>query len=238
MRRPVIDIKRSTERYHTKIGWLDSRHSFSFGSHHDPSNTHHGLLLVSNDDIVKAGTGFLTHPHKNMEIVTWVLDGELEHKDSEGSKGTIYPGLAQRMSAGTGIWHSEMNPSSTKDVHFLQMWVVPNQANIRPSYEQLDINTALLGGGLIPIASGGGLEAAISIRQEGAVLWGGRLKAGETVTLPDAPFVHLYVAKGGVELEGAGALGAGDAGRLTRAGARLLTAGSDVGAEVLVWEFR
>ena len=99
-------------------GWLDSHRSFSFGSDNDPANLHRGLLLVSNDDTVRGGSGFSTHPHQDMEIVTWVLDGELQHKDSEGNSGVTYPGLAQRMSAGTGIWHSEMNPSPKADVHF------------------------------------------------------------------------------------------------------------------------
>jgi redox-sensitive bicupin YhaK (pirin superfamily) len=171
-----------------------------------------------------------------MEIVTWMLDGELEHKDSEGHRGIIYPGLAQRMSAGTGIWHSEMNPRHDKDVHFVQMWVPPDTERIRPGYEQLDINAQLAGGGLVPIASGRGHAAAISIRQRDAVLWGGRLKPTETVRLPDAPFVHVFVARGGATLEGAGALATGDAVRLTRAGARGLTADASTGAEVLVWE--
>src|SRR6476469_6814149 len=105
----TVDIRRSETRPHTKIDWLDSRHSFSFGRHYDPANTHHGLLLVSNDDRVAAGTGFETHPHRDMEIVTWVLSGELEHRDTLGNQGLIYPGLAQRMSAGTGIWPSEKN---------------------------------------------------------------------------------------------------------------------------------
>ncbi len=135
-----VQIRRAHERFHTEAGWLDSWHSFSFSNHYDPANTHHGLLLVNNDDRVKAGTGFRTHPHQDMEIVTWVLDGELEHKDSEGNNGIIYPGLAQRMSAGTGIWHSEMNSKADKDVHFIQMWVVPDTQRIAPGYEQLDIN--------------------------------------------------------------------------------------------------
>src|SRR5437660_5808052 len=114
-RTPMIDIRHGADRFHTKIDWLDSYHSFSFADHYDPKNTHHGLLLVSNDDVIKAGTGFRTHPHQDMEIVTWVLSGEVEHKDSEGNMGIIYPGLAQRMSAGTGIWHSEMNPRNDRD---------------------------------------------------------------------------------------------------------------------------
>ena len=208
----------------------------SFSHHYDPTNTHHGLLLVSNDDVVKAHSGFRTHPHQDMEIVTWVLDGELEHKDSEGNSGILYPGLAQRMSAGTGIWHSEMNPQGDKDVHFTQMWVPPDTERITPGYEQLDINKELTKSGLVPIASGRGHEAAISIRQKGAVLWGGRLQPGDTVAVPDARYIHVFVAKGAVELEGAGRLGTGDAARLTAAGSRRLVADALEGAEVLIWE--
>jgi redox-sensitive bicupin YhaK (pirin superfamily) len=231
-----IDIRRAHDRFHTEISWLDSWHSFSFSNHYNPANTHHGLLLVSNDDTVKAGSGFRTHPHQDMEIVTWVLEGELEHKDSEGNKGIIYPGLAQRMSAGTGIWHSEMNPKSDKDVHFIQMWVVPDTQRITPGYEQLDINMLLAKGGLVAIASGKGHDGAISIRQKGAILWGGRLLPGETATVPESVYVHLYVAKGSVQLEQAGSLNAGDAARLTAAGARKLTSDGTTGAEVLIWQ--
>jgi len=233
---PAIDIRRAGDRFHTKIGWLDSYHSFSFGRHYDPRNTNHGLLLVSNDDIIKAGTGFQTHPHQDMEIVTWVLDGELEHKDSEGNSGIIYPGLAQRMSAGTGIWHSEMNPGGNEDVHLVQMWVLPDTQKIKPGYEQLDINPQLKGGGLVPVASGRGHDAAISIRQQGAVLWAGRLKPGEKVKIPDAPFIHLFIASGNAELEGVGDLFTGDAVRLTAGGGRSLSADTTAGAEVLIWE--
>jgi len=231
-----IDIRRGTERFHTQINWLDSHHSFSFAGHYDPQNTHHGLLLVSNDDVVKPNTGFRTHPHQDMEIVTWVLDGELEHKDSEGNVGIIYPGLAQRMSAGTGIWHSEMNPQKDKHVHFIQMWVPPDTERIAPSYEQLDITRELDRGGLIPIASGRGHESAITIKQKNAVLWGGRLRPGDVVQIPDARYVHVFVAKGSVEAEEAGVLHAGDAVRLTAAGARRLTADPTKGSEILIWE--
>ena len=231
---PTIDVRRATERFVTRAGWLDSKHSFSFGPHRDPHNTGHGLLLVNNDDVVRGGTGFDTHPHRDMEIVTWVLDGELEHKDSERNRGILYPGLAQRMSAGTGIWHSEMNNSGTADVHFVQMWVWPDTESVSPGYEQLDINAELAKGGLVPIASGKGHDAAISIRQRGAVLWGGRLGAGETVTVPDDRHVHVFVPRGSAVLDQAGALSSGDAARLTDAGGLDLTAGSD-GAEVLIW---
>lgn len=229
----TTDIRRSDSRFATRIGWLDSHHSFSFGAHRDPENQFFGLLLVNNDDRVKAGTGFETHPHRDMEIVTWVLDGELEHKDSEGNRGLIYPGLAQRMTAGSGIWHSEKNPSRDRDVHFVQMWVVPDTERVDPGYQQLDINAELGRGGLVPVASGRGHDAAIAIRQRDAVLWAGRLAPGESVAGPEAPFVHVFVARGTATLDGA-PLAEGDAARVS-GGASRVTAGPD-GAEVLVWE--
>jgi redox-sensitive bicupin YhaK (pirin superfamily) len=231
----TIDVRRAATRPHTRTSWLDSRHSFSFGHHWDPSNVGHGLLLVNNDDRVRAGTGFSTHPHQDMEIVTWVLSGELEHKDSERNRGIIYPGLAQRMTAGTGIWHSEMNPRPDTDVHFVQMWVLPDTEAASPSYEQLDVNDLLARGGLVPVASGRDHDAAIFIRQEQATLWAGRLQPGEAVAVPDAAYAHLFVPVGSASLEGAGDLGAGDAARLTGAGSPILTAGPE-GAEVLVWQ--
>ncbi len=231
----AIEVRRAGTRMHTRLDWLDSQHCFSFGHHYDAANTHHGLLLVSNDDVVRAGTGFRTHPHHDMEIVTWVLDGELEHKDTLGNSDVIYPGLAQRMSAGTGIWHSEMNPRGDRDVHFVQMWVLPDTPAVDPSYEQLDVNAELDHGGLHAVASGRGHDAAISIRQRDAVLWAGRLAPGEMIRLPDARHVHLFVARGDAALEGAGQLAGGDSVRLTAAGTPTLTAGMD-GAEILVWE--
>jgi redox-sensitive bicupin YhaK (pirin superfamily) len=141
------------------------------------------------------------------------------------------------MSAGTGIWHSEMNPRGDADVHFVQMWVLPDTERVDPGYEQLDINGELTGGGLVPIASGRGHDAAIAIRQRDAVLWGGRLQPGGTVAVPDAHLAHVFVARGAVTFDGVDdiALGAGDAVRLTAAGAPGLTAGPG-GAEVLIWE--
>jgi redox-sensitive bicupin YhaK (pirin superfamily) len=239
----TLVLQRSGDRFQTRIDWLDSRHSFSFGHHYDPANTHFGLLLVSNDDVVAAGTGFETHPHRDMEIVTWVLDGQLVHQDSAGHSGVIYPGLAQRMSAGSGILHSEKNdawrlvPDAATDqpVRFVQMWVVPDEQRITPGYEQLDIGAELAKGGLVPVASGRGHDAAISIRQRDAVLYAGRLASGEAISLPSAPYVHLYVAKGEIDLEGAGVLTAGDAARITASDGAKVTA-AEGGAEVLVWE--
>ena len=231
----TIDIRRAGDRMSTNTYWLNSQHSFSFGNQYDPANTHHGLLLVSNDDVFRAGTGFDTHPHRDMEIVTWVLEGELEHKDTTGHNGIIYPGLAQRMSAGRGIWHSEMNNSGDKDVRLVQMWVLPDTESVDASYEQLDVSSELARGGLVPIASGRGHNAAIAIRQQGAVLWAGIITPGATVSVPDAHFANVYIARGGATLDGE-TLGEGDAARLTAAGAPTLTADATSGAEVLIWE--
>ncbi|WP_327071177.1 pirin family protein [Kitasatospora sp. NBC_01250] len=242
---PRIDVRRAAERSSTKIDWLDSKHSFSFGGHYDPANTHHGLLLVNNDDIVKPGSGFETHPHRDMEIVTWVLQGSLVHQDSTGHSGVIYPGLAQRMSAGTGILHSEKNDSwrlagtdaHTDPVHFVQMWVLPDEGGITPGYEQLEIDGELLSGGLVPVASGMDRHdgaSAVRIRNRHAALHAARLLPGQSVELPDAPFVHLFVPRGKVALEGVGPLDAGDAVRFTAIGGQRVTAVEQ--AEILVWE--
>lgn len=240
-----VEVIRAERRAATKIEWLDSKHSFSFGHHYDPANTHHGLLVVNNDDIIAPGTGFDTHPHRDMEIVTWVLRGSLVHQDSTGNSGVIYPGLAQRMSAGRGILHSEKNDSwrltgaqsHSEPVHLVQMWVVPDEAGITPGYEQLEIGDDLLRGNLVTIASGMPAhrnDTAIRIRNRFAALHGARLQPGDAVTLPDAPFLHLFVPTGAVELEGAGALGAGDAVRLTSSGGQRVTASEP--SEILVWE--
>jgi len=229
-----IDIRRSADRFHTRAGWLDSRHSFSFSHHYSPDNTPHGQLRVLNDDRGAGGTGFDTHPHRDMEIVTWVLEGELEHKDSEGNRGLLYPGLAQRMSAGRGIWHSEKNASPTDEVHFIQMWVLPDTEAIDPGYQQLDVNDQLQGGGLVPIASGRGHDAAISLHQRDAVLWGARLIAGERIVVPDAAFGHVFIARGDAALGTGDLLGTGDAVRLHGADGLALVGGSG-GAEILIW---
>ena len=231
----TIDIRPAAERFVTELDWLDSKHSFSFGHHRDPGNVGHGLLVVNNDDVVRAGTGFGTHPHRDMEIVTWVLSGQLEHRDSAGNHGIIYPGLAQRMSAGTGITHSEHNASQDEDVHFLQMWVLPDRTGIEPGYEQVDVSDQLAKGGLIPIASGKGHDNAVTVHQRDAVLWGGRLGPGERVDVPEQRHVHLFVAVGSGTLDPGGDLTAGDAARLTDAAGLTFTAGTD-GAEVLIWE--
>jgi redox-sensitive bicupin YhaK (pirin superfamily) len=242
---PGVDVRRATDRFKTKLAWLDSKHSFSFGNHWNPANTHFGLLLVSNDDIVNPGTGFDTHPHRDMEIVTWVLQGSLVHQDSEGNSGIIYPGLAQRMSAGTGILHSEKNdswrisggPTHSDPVRFIQMWVVPDTDGIEPGYQQMEVEDELLQGGLVTVASGMAGhrdQAAIRISQRDAALYAARMGDSATVVLPEAPYVHLFVARGAVELEGTGRLQEGDAARITAAEGEMVTASGE--AEILVWE--
>ncbi len=230
-----IEIKRSSSRFHTDIDWLDSWHSFSFGSHYDPNNTGHGQLVVNNDDVVRAGTGFGTHAHADMEIVTWILDGELEHRDSLGTVGIIKPGEAQRMSAGTGVRHSEANPSSTNDVHLIQMWVLPDAKGIEPSYEQKSLGEFLTRNELVPIASGKDHPGAVAIHQRDAVLWVGRLDPGGSVDIPDAPFVHIYIARGSAQIGAEAQLKVGDAARLTQAGVHKLVA-NDENTEILIWE--
>lgn len=244
--RPRIEVRRARDRFTTQTGWLSSRHSFSFGPHYDPANVGHGVLVVHNDDVVAPHTGFDTHPHRDMEIVTWVLRGSLVHRDSTGHSGVVHPGLAQRMSAGTGILHSERNDTWREDgraavepVHFVQMWVLPDEAGLDPGYEQLEIDDDLGRGGLVTVASGiPGLreESAIRIRNKDAALHAARLRPGASVTLPDAPYLHLFVAVGGVDLEGTGALAEGDAVRFTAVGGQRVTATAPEGAEILVWE--
>jgi redox-sensitive bicupin YhaK (pirin superfamily) len=190
---------------------------------------------VNNDDIVGPAKGFGTHAHRDMEIVTWVLSGTLEHHDSGGNHGVLYPGLAQRMSAGSGIRHSEMNPSPDTPVHFVQMWVLPDTDGIEPGYQQLDVNEQLAGGGLVPIASGQGHPDSITIHQRDAVLWGARLGAGESVDVPQNGHVHVFVALGAGTHSAAGDLSAGDAVRLTDAEGGTFTATAD-GTELLIWE--
>ncbi|GAB4589954.1 pirin family protein [Nocardia sp. NPDC127526] len=245
---PHIDVHRGGDRMKTRVAWLDSKHSFSFGEHYDPDNTHHGLLLVNNEDIVLPGEGFETHPHRDMEIVTWVLSGSLVHQDSLGHSGVIYPGLAQRMSAGTGILHSEKNdswristaPEHEEPVHFVQMWVVPDEPGLTPGYQQLEIDDELAGGGLVTVASGLPRyrdRTAIAINSSHSALHVARM-AGPSepveVRLPEAPYLHLFVAHGEVEMEGVGPLYEGDAVRMARSGGQRITA--NLPSEILVWE--
>ena len=234
----TVQIRRAADRAVTTTSWLKSRHSFSFGDQYDPSNTHHGVLLVNNDDVVEPGGGFDTHPHRDMEIVTWVLEGSLAHRDSAGNSGVVYPGLAQRMSAGTGMSHSEKNASTTDPVRFVQMWVLPDVSGIAPGYQQHAIGDDQLDGQLVTIASGmPGHDAAVTIHNRSAALHGARLRPGDELTLPVAPYLHLFVARGRLnlqELNTDAELAEGDAARFAASTGARVTAGE--AAEILVWE--
>jgi redox-sensitive bicupin YhaK (pirin superfamily) len=240
--RPDVSLRRGADRRQTRTGWLHGRHSFDTGVAPLGADTHHGLLVVSNHDTIAPRSGFETHPHRNMEIVTWVLNGSLVHQDSAGHTGVIYPNLAQRMTAGTGIWHSEkndrpaVNPGGDQPLDLVQMWVVPDEP-AAPGYEQLELDPLDIQGRLAVVASGMTRhrdQAAIRIRNRYAALHVARLDPGESVAVPDAPFVHAYVTRGRMHLEGEGLLDAGDAARLTAAGERRLGAAEP--SEVLIWE--
>jgi quercetin 2,3-dioxygenase len=233
----VIDVRRAAERFTTRDDGLASRHSFSFGVHYDPGNVGFAVLVAHNDDVVEPGRGYDTHPHRDTEIVTWVLDGSLVHEDSHGNAGVIRPGLAQRMSAGRGVLHSERNDEpGAATTRFVQMWLRPDEPGLDPSYQQHDVSGQLApGAGLLPVVSGiAGLDAAVRIHTSNAALHVARLGEGESAQLPDAPRLHLFVARGTVDLEGAGQLDEGDAARLAVAGGPTVTATAP--AEVLVWQ--
>ncbi|MFW0794259.1 pirin family protein [Gordonia sp. CPCC 205515] len=220
--------------------WLTSRHSFSFGDHYDPSNTNHGVLLVNNDDVVSPLQGFDQHPHRESEIVTWVTSGSLVHQDSEGNSGIVYPGLAQRMSAGTGVLHSERNDTweqlstaGTTPTRFVQMWIMPDESGLAPSYAQHEVEAELVDGRLVAVASGDPtVDSAIRIANKSATLHAVRLTAGSTVSLPTARFSHAYVTRGSVDV-GGHRLDEGDAVRGTDVGGEPITATAD--AELLIW---
>ena len=233
---PVSQVRRSRDRFRTRTSWLDSRHSFSFGDHYDPTDVGFGALHVHNEDVIAPAAGFDTHLHHDVEIVTWVLSGALTHRDSTGRSGVIEPGDAQLTSAGSGIWHSETNVG-TEPVHYLQMWVRADETVLRPTYQQQRLPASSLDGKWATVASGMPQHAdrtAVALHQHQAALHATRLTSGAAVELPPASKVHLFIARGQIELEGVGTLTAGDAVRVRNArGQRLETVGS---AEVLAWE--
>ena len=179
----MFQIRPAKDRGATRIGWLDSRHSFSFADYHDPAHMGFRALRVINEDWVKPSNGFGTHPHRDMEIVTYVVSGELAHKDSMGTGSTIRPGEIQRMSAGTGVLHSEMNPSAATTVHLLQIWLLPERRGLEPSYEQ---KTIPRGAGVHLIGSRQGGEQAVTIHQD-VRLYAVRLPAGAEERVELAP---------------------------------------------------
>jgi redox-sensitive bicupin YhaK (pirin superfamily) len=199
----MMQIRRADERGRTRLGWLDGRHSFSFGEYHDPAHMGFRSLRVLNDDRVAAGGGFDPHPHRDMEIVTWILDGALDHKDSMGNGSTIRPGDIQRMTAGTGVVHSERNPSRTDPVRLLQIWFMPRTRGLRPSYDQKALTGADLDGRFAHAVSPLGGEGAVKIDQD-ADLWIARLAPGATVRHEFKAGRHgwLQVARGAVDVNG------------------------------------
>ncbi len=199
----MIHVRKSAERGHFNFGWLDTHHSFSFGEYHDPRFMGFSALRVINEDTVAAGHGFPTHPHRDMEIVTYILEGALEHKDSLGTGSVIRPGEVQRMTAGSGITHSEANPLKNQATKLLQIWILPKDRNLTPSYEQTAFSTAERQGKLRLVGSPDGREGSVTIHQD-VNLYASLLKGGETVSLAIKPerFAWLQVARGTVTLNG------------------------------------
>jgi redox-sensitive bicupin YhaK (pirin superfamily) len=231
----VISVRRADERGRSRFDWLDSRHTFSFADYHDPQHMGFRTLRVINEDRVAPGRGFGTHAHRDMEIVTWVLAGALEHRDSLGTGSVIRPGEVQRMSAGRGVAHSEFNASATEPVHFLQIWILPDAADLPASYAQRAIPLDELRGGLRPIVAPDGERGAVTIHQDARIL-ATRLEPGERVRHDLAPGRHAWVqvTGGGLTLDGA-ALAAGD-GAAVSGEPRLTLAATAPGTHALVFE--
>jgi len=199
----MIRVLPSSDRFHTDAGWLDSRHTFSFADHYDPERVGFRALRVINDDRVQPARGFGSHSHRDMEIITYVLSGKLAHKDSLGNGSVIRPGDVQRMSAGTGVVHSELNPSPTEPVHFLQIWIVPDRAGHRPGYEQKAFSESDRRGKLRLVASRDGRDGSVAVQQDASV-YAALLEPGERVAHEQRPGRHSWVqvARGSVDLNG------------------------------------
>jgi redox-sensitive bicupin YhaK (pirin superfamily) len=204
-------LRKSSERGFADHGWLKSFHTFSFAGYHDPRQMGYGALRVINEDRVAPGQGFGKHPHRDMEIISYVLDGELEHKDSMGTGSVIRPGDVQRMSAGTGVFHSEYNPSANNGVHFLQIWIEPDELGVKPSYEQKFFGPEEKRGKLRLLASPDGRDGSVSIHQD-ACVYAALVDGDEQIvhTLANGRRAYVHVARGNVNVNGR-PLGAGDA---------------------------
>jgi hypothetical protein len=230
----MMSVRAGNERGHADHGWLKSFHSFSFAEYHDPDHMAFGPLRVINEDRVAPGKGFGTHGHRDMEIISYVLNGELAHKDSMGTGSVIRPGDVQRMSAGRGVMHSEFNHSNSQVTHFLQIWIMPNVTGIAPSYEEKRFEVADKRGRLRLVASPDGTQGSLTIHQDARV-YAGLFDGAESFTLDVAEGrrVYVHVARGSVRVNGK-LLDAGDAAKMTDVDRLELTQGS--AAEVLVFD--
>jgi len=200
----MLTIRPAAERGQTRTDWLDSRHTFSFNRYYDPAQMGFRTLRVINDDFVKPGAGFGTHGHRDMEILTWVLDGAIDHKDSMGTGSTIRPGEIQRMTAGTGVTHSEFNHSSSDELRLLQIWILPSEKGLTPGYEQREFPLGARQGRLCLVASGDGRDGSTSIHQD-ADVYAATLAAGDAVAHSLQPGRHAWIqiARGNVTVNGA-----------------------------------
>jgi len=230
----MIELRRAAERGHAQHGWLDSWHSFSFADYYDPAHMGFGPLRVINEDRIQPGTGFGTHGHRDMEIISYVLEGALGHRDSMGNGSSIVPGDVQRMSAGRGVQHSEMNHDRTGVTHFLQIWIEPSVRGIAPGYEQKHFDAASKRGRLLLVASPDGAEGSVTIRQDARV-YAGLLDGAERAALPIAPGrrAYLHLVRGRLKANGT-PLAAGDALKMTGVAEAALEQGE--GAEVLLFD--
>lgn len=224
----MIVVRRASERFETRQPGVVSWHSFSSGAHYDPANTHFGLLLAVDEHLLDVGSGFGRHRHRDLEIVTWVLDGTLEHLDGSGVARAVPAGTVQYLGAGAGTEHSE-RATGHRPVRFVQMWLQPDAWGSAPRYEQRPAPP----GTWVPLASGRRHDA-IAVRQGSATLWLGRPGPGTRVEIPAAPFVYVFVARGMVDVEGVGTLRTGDTARIADGGGRRVSAAAP--SEVLVWE--
>ncbi|MEM5342117.1 pirin family protein [Paraburkholderia azotifigens] len=232
----MIDIRHASDRGRAEHGWLSSRHTFSFANYYDPKQVGFSDLLVINDDRVAAGRGFGKHPHRDMEIFSYVLEGALEHKDSMGTGSVIVPGDVQLMSAGTGVAHSEFNHSPSDPVHFLQIWIAPSVKNATPRYQQENFSAEAKRGTLRLVLSPDGKDGSLELRQDARV-YAGLFDGDETAGVDIAAdrYAYVHVARGSVKVNGV-ELGEGDGARIRNERRLEFTEGND--AEVLVFDLR
>jgi len=230
----MLELRRSNDRGLADHGWLKSRHTFSFAEYQDPQHDQFGALRVINEDRVQPGQGFGTHGHRDMEIVSYVLEGELEHKDSMGNGSIIKPGDVQRMSAGRGVMHSEYNPSKTQPVHFLQIWIMPSVRGIPPGYEQKYFGPDEKRGRLRLIASGSGDDGSVQLHQDARV-YAGLFNGAERASLAVDParLAYVHVARGSLDVNGQ-SLSAGDGLKVSEIASLAFSEGKN--AEVLVFD--